>query len=185
MPFTFKRLTLPEIIQVELIAFHDKRGFFLETYKYSDFAQNGITGYFVQDHISRSVRNVLRGLHYQKEPKGQDKLVRCGKGEVFDVVVDIRKGSPNYGKWMGILLSEKNNLMIYVPVGFAHGFVVLSEFADMIYKCTQEYSVENDRGIIWNDQTINIDWPIKDPIISEKDLKNPTLEYADNNFSYD
>ena len=184
MSFSFKRLAIPEVILIEHRMFTDERGFFLETYKYSDFAKRGIREYFVQDSHSRSARDVLRGLHYQKNPKGQGKLVRCLTGEVFDVAVDIRRGSPTYGQWVSVELSEINNNMIYIPSGFAHGFVVLSKTADMVYKTTEEYSPENDRGIIWNDPDIKVLWPVKNPILSEKDLRHPPLRIADNNFDY-
>lgn len=184
MPFTIRRLLIPEIIIIEPKVFIDKRGFFMETYKYSEFAQFGIKERFVQDNYSESLKNVLRGMHFQKEPKAQGKLVKCMKGRIFDVAADIRKGSPTYGKWVGAELSEENHHMLYIPAGFAHGFVVLSDLALVMYKCTEEYSPENDRGIIWNDPYININWPVKEPIISEKDKTHPTLKDADNNFFY-
>lgn len=184
MPFVFKNLLIPEIILVEPKVFADERGFFIEIYKRSDFANHGIKEYFVQDNHSRSSKDVLRGLHYQKDPKAQGKLVRCTSGRIFDVAVDIRKGSPTYGRWVGVELSSENNYMLYIPQGFAHGFVVLSDFAEMLYKCTEEYSAENERGIIWNDPDIKIKWPLKNPILSERDQKNPLLKNADNNFIY-
>lgn len=184
MPFTFKRLTISEVILIEPKVFSDGRGSFLETYKYSDFARMGIEEYFVQDNYSKSFKGVLRGLHFQKNPNAQGKLIQCLKGKIFDVVVDIRKGSSTFGQWVSAELSEENNLMLYVPAGFAHGFVVLSEAANVIYKCTREYSPEDDRGIIWNDLDINIHWPVKDPVLSEKDKNHPALKDADNNFVY-
>jgi len=184
MPFHFKRLLIPEVILIEPEVFKDGRGFFMETYKYSDFALLGIKEHFVQDNYSRSLNRVLRGLHFQKNPNAQGKLVQCLKGKVFDVAVDIRKGSPTFRQWVSIELSGKNNLILYIPSSFAHGFVVLSESADVIYKCTKEYSPEDDCGIIWNDPEINIQWPVKDPILSEKDKKHPALRDADNNFKY-
>jgi len=156
----------------------------METYKYSDFAKMGIKEHFVQDNYSKSVKGVLRGLHFQKNPNAQGKLVQCLKGKIFDAAVDIRKGSPTFGNWVSVELSEENNLMLYVPPAFAHGFVVLSEAADVIYKCTKEYSPEDDRGIIWNDPDINIRWPINDPLLSGKDRGHPALRDADNNFEY-
>lgn len=184
MPFEFKRLEIPEIIVIRPRVFEDGRGFFLETYKHSDFSGMGINENFVQDNHSKSEKGVLRGLHYQKEPAAQGKLVRCVKGKIFDVAVDIRKGSPTFGKWAGIELSGDNHTMIYIPPGFAHGFLVLSEYAEIIYKCTKEYSPPDDRGIIWNDPEINIGWPVKEPLLSEKDKKHPGLRNADNNFEY-
>ncbi|MCQ6254061.1 dTDP-4-dehydrorhamnose 3,5-epimerase [Methanocaldococcus sp.] len=185
MPFKFRRLEIPEVILIEPIVFEDERGFFMETYKYSEFSKFGIKEIFVQDNHSKSKKGVLRGLHYQKNPNAQGKLVRCIRGEIFDVAVDIRKGSPTFGKWVGVILSEENKKMLYIPKGFAHGFCVLSEEAEVIYKCTAEYSPEDDRGIIWNDKDIGIDWPIKNPILSEKDKKHPPLREADINFVYE
>lgn len=185
MPFFFTKLEIPEILLVEPKVFKDMRGFFSETYKYSDFAQIGIKEHFVQDNYSYSIKGVLRGLHYQKEPHAQGKLVQCMKGKIFDVAVDIRRGSQTFGRWVGSELSEENNLMLYVPPAFAHGFVVLSDTARVIYKCTKEYSPENDRGIIWNDPDVGIQWPIKNPVLSEKDMKHPLLKDADNNFEYE
>ncbi len=184
MPFIFKQLEIPGIILIEPKIFEDDRGYFMETYKYSDFIKEGIKEYFIQDNCSRSVMGVLRGLHYQKNPMAQGKLVQCLKGKIFDVAVDIRKGSPTYGKWISMELSEENNLILYVPPGFAHGFVVLSESAKVMYKCTKEYSPEDDRGIIWNDPDIGIIWPVTNPILSNKDAGHPRLKDADNNFEY-
>ena len=184
MPFKFTRLEIPEVILIEPLIFEDKRGVFMEFYKYSDFAQAGLKEYFLQDNYSKSTKNVLRGLHYQKHPKAQGKLVRCLKGRIFDVSVDIRLGSPTYGKWLGNELSEDKNLMLYIPATFAHGFVVMSDYAEVLYKCTEEYSPENERGIIWNDPDIGIKWPVERPILSEKDMNLPLLKNADNNFRY-
>ena len=184
MPFIFQRLDIPEIILIEPRRFVDTRGFFMETYKYSDFLRNGIQEHFVQDNYSRSVRDVLRGLHYQRNPHAQGKLIQCIKGKIFDVAVDIRKGSPSFMQWISSELSEENNRMFYVPPGFAHGFIVLSDIADVIYKCTKEYSPEDDRGIIWNDPDIQIQWPIQEPVLSEKDSRHPLLRDADNNFEF-
>ena len=130
--------------------------------------------YYVQDNDSKSSKGVLRGLHYRIEPE-QAKLVRVIRGEVFDVVVDIRKNSPTFGKWQGFILSDSNHLQLYIPVGFAHGFCVLSDTAEFLYKVSEYYSAEKEKGIIWNDPDIGIDWPISDPILSEKDKNNPSL----------
>ena len=184
MPFIFKPLVIPGIILIEPRVFRDERGFFMETYKSSDFAQIGIKEHFVQDNYSRSSLGVLRGLHYQKNPSAQGKLVQCVQGRIFDVAVDIRKGSPTFRHWVGIELSGENNYMLYVPPAFAHGFLALSESADVLYKCTREYAPEDDRGILWNDPDIHIQWPIKDPVLSEKDIAHPLLKDADNNFEY-
>lgn len=183
MPFEFKPLELPGLVLVRPQVFGDDRGYFVELYKRSDFARGGIREQLVQDNYSKSARGVLRGLHYQKNPKAQGKLVMCLKGGIYDVAVDIRKGSPHYGKWAGVELSEENRQMLFVPPGFAHGFQVLSEFAEVLYKCTEEYSPLNDRGIIWNDPDINIAWPLKDPVLSGKDKIHPRLRDADNNFT--
>jgi dTDP-4-dehydrorhamnose 3,5-epimerase len=183
MPFHFRRLEIPEIILIERQRFEDRRGFFSEIYKLSAFSAGGISAVFVQDNYSHSGRGVLRGLHYQKHPKAQGKLVTVIKGRVFDVAVDIRKGSPSYSRWLGVTLSSDNGRMLYVPPGFAHGFCVLSEEADVIYKVTREYAPELDRGIVWNDAQIGIHWPIADPVVSAKDAQLPSLEEADNNFA--
>lgn len=184
MPFTFKTLSIPGVILIEPRAFGDDRGFFMETYKYSDFASAGIEESFVQDNYSRSLTGILRGLHYQKNPNAQGKLVQCITGRIFDAAADIRKGSPSFGKWVAAELSGDNKLMLYVPSGFAHGFLVLSETADVMYKCTKEYSPADDRGIIWNDPDIGIEWPLKEPLLSGKDREHPLLKDADNNFEY-
>ncbi len=182
MPFSFKRLSIPEVILVEPKVFPDERGFFLESFKESTFQENGITTKFVQDNYSHSIKGVLRGLHYQKNPKAQAKLVTAIRGEIFDVAVDIRKDSPTYGKWVGEILSEQNHKSLYVPEGFAHGFLCLSDEADVVYKVNEEYSAENDRGMLWNDPSVGVKWPAENPIISEKDKLQPLLEKADNNF---
>jgi len=179
MPFKFSRLEIPDVILVEPISFRDNRGVFIELYKRSDFMREGITEYFLQDNYSRSAKNVLRGLHYQKHPGAQGKLVCCLKGRIFDVAIDIRKDSPTYANWVGAELSDDNNFMLYIPPDFAHGFVVLSDLAEVLYKCTQEYQPENDRGIIWNDPDIGINWPVDNPILSEKDKGLPMLKDAD------
>ncbi len=184
MPFQFTRLAIPDVILVEAKAFSDQRGFFMESYKESTFIPNGITSKFVQDNHSHSIKGVLRGLHYQKNPKAQAKLVMAIKGEIFDVAVDVRKGSPTYGKWVGEILSEKNHRLLYVPRGFAHGFEVLSDEADVIYKVDDEYSPEHERGILWNDPEVGVKWPDGNPVMIKKDLDLPFLKEADNNFEY-
>lgn len=184
MPFTFKRLNIPEVILVEAKSFSDDRGFFMENFKQSEFSSNGINTQFVQDNFSHSIRGVLRGLHYQKNPMAQAKLVSAINGEIFDVAVDIRKGSPTFGKWVGEILSNKNHRLLYVPEGFAHGFCVLSENADVLYKVNNEFSPENEKGIVWNDPDIDIVWPIDKPILNEKDQNSSSLRDADNNFEY-
>jgi len=185
MPFKFNRLEIPDLILIEPRVFEDERGFFMEFYNLKDFNQSGIDAEFVQDNHSHSRKGVLRGLHYQLRPMEQGKLVRCVRGIIFDVAVDIRRGSPTYGEWVGVILSEENKNMLYIPPGFAHGFCVLSNEADVIYKVTNFYSPEHERGIIWNDPDIGIEWPIKDPILSERDSKLPTLKEVENNFVWE
>ena len=166
---------LPGVVVLEPKRFGDNRGFFLETYRDDVFAQAGITANFVQDNHSRSTRGVLRGLHYQLvQPQG--KLVRVAAGSVFDVAVDVRRGSPTFGDWFGTTLDDENMRMMYVPPGFAHGFVVLSETADFIYKCTDYYHPESEQGILWNDPDIGIQWPIADIQLSDKDKNNMVLK---------
>ena len=184
MPFTFKKLNIPDVILVEPHSFTDDRGFFFESFKESDFFSNGIDKKFVQDNFSHSVNGVIRGLHFQKAPKAQAKLVTVLKGKIFDVAVDIRKNSPTYGKWVSEILSGNTHNLLYVPEGFAHGFCVISDEADVLYKVSNEYSQEHERSIIWNDPKLNIQWPIKKPIISNKDNKLSLLENLDNDFVY-
>ena len=157
------------------MVFKDDRGFFMETYHTSKYSESGLDQAFVQDNHSHSRRFTLRGLHYQlKHPQG--KLVYVIAGEILDIAVDIRKGSPTFGRWTGTLLSDKNKRQLFVPAGFAHGFCVLSETADVIYKCTDLYTPGDEYGILWSDPTIDIVWPIDNPILSEKDAKNPQLK---------
>ena len=159
---------LRDILIIEPTVYKDNRGFFLESYNHRLYSEHGITGLFIQDNHSCSVKNTLRGLHYQINP-GQAKLVQVVVGEVFDVAVDIRFGSPTFGHWIGNSLSSENKRQMYIPIGFAHGFCVLSEFAEFEYKCTEFYSPKDERGILWNDPDLAIEWPIKNPIISKKD----------------
>jgi dTDP-4-dehydrorhamnose 3,5-epimerase len=182
--FEFIRQAIPDVILVKPRVFRDERGFFLETYRHNDFAEAGIAESFLQDNHSLSRRDVLRGLHYQTGPFAQGKLVRCVVGRIFDVAVDIRRGSPSYGKWVSFKLSDRNQYVLYVPPGFAHGFAVLSESAQVSYKCTCEYSPDHDRGIIWNDPDIGIDWPVISPVLSPKDAMHPALRDSDNPFIY-
>lgn len=181
MPFEFKKLAIADVILITPKIFGDDRGYFLETYKSSDFAANGITGTFLQDNYSKSSKGIIRGLHYQKNPMAQGKLVKCISGVIFDVAVDLRKGSATYGKWVGELLDDKEQKMLYIPPGFAHGFSVLSATAQVMYKVTKLYSLEHDRGIIWNDPDIAIDWRVSSPLLSSKDSALPRLKNCDNN----
>ena len=173
--FNFIKTPIEGLIIVEQAVFEDERGFFMESYNYRDFKQGGIDMNFVQDNHSHSKKGVLRGLHFQiKHPQG--KLVRVVKGKVFDVAVDIRKGSKTFGKWFGVELSDKNKKQFYIPPGFAHGFLALEDDTEFLYKCTDYYYPDDEGGIIWNDPTINIKWPLEGIdklIISEKDKKLP------------
>ena len=157
--------------------FEDPRGFFCEIYNRDRYQSRGIEVDFVQDNYARSTCGILRGMHYQIK-QGQDKLVWVPQGEVFDVVVDLRKDSPTVGQWEGFVLSSKNKHQLFVPIGFAHGYCVTSETADFMYKCSNFYYPEDEGGLIWNDPKVGIEWPIEDPILSEKDQNNPTLEKA-------
>ena len=184
MPFQFQRLAIPEVILIHARHFPDDRGLFLETYKRSTFAANGIDAAFVQDNQSRSLRGVLRGLHYQKAPQAQGKLVRVVRGEVYDVAVDIRRGSPTYAQWVGVPLSEERFEMLYVPPGFAHGYCVVSDVADFLYKVTAEYAPDLETGIAWNDPRIGVVWPVPDPVLSPRDAVLPLLAEAEPGFVY-
>lgn len=169
---------IPGLLIIKPRVFGDHRGFFLETFHSERYADKGIPGPFIQDNLSRSDRGVLRGLHYQmRYPQG--KLVQVTRGAVFDVAVDIRRGSPDFGRWFGIELSESNHTQLYIPAGFAHGFCVLSDCTDFSYKCTDFYHPEDEAGIIWNDSDIAIEWPVIDPGLSEKDRKFPQLSDID------
>ncbi len=184
MPFkAFIPLSIPDVILIEPRVFDDERGFFAETYKASPYTQYDIPP-FVQTNHSHSLRDVLRGLHYQKAPMAQGKLVTCVRGAIFDVGVDIRQGSPTYGQWVGAELSAENHRLLYIPPGFAHGFCTLSDVADVIYQVTAEYAHDLDRGIIWNDPELGIDWPVDAPRLSPKDARQPLLRDADNDFRY-
>ncbi|WP_312470513.1 dTDP-4-dehydrorhamnose 3,5-epimerase [Neobacillus sp.] len=175
---------LPGVKIIEPKVFGDHRGWFMETYSEAMFEEAGINIKFVQDNQSFSAaKGTLRGLHYQLNPKAQTKLVRCTKGSIFDVAVDIRKGSPTYGKWFGIELSAENKKQLLIPKGFAHGFMTITEDAEVQYKVDELYAPECDRGIIWNDPAIGIEWPMEiTPVLSAKDEKAPLLVEAENNF---
>ncbi|EAA6339334.1 TPA: dTDP-4-dehydrorhamnose 3,5-epimerase [Salmonella enterica subsp. enterica] len=166
---------IPEVLIFEPKVFSDGRGFFMESFNQKVFEEAvGRKIEFVQDNHSKSTKGVLRGLHYQVEPYAQGKLVRCIAGEVFDVAVDIRKDSETFGKWVGVNISSENKRQLWIPEGFAHGFLVLSDSADFLYKTSNYYSPIHERGIVWNDPTININWPINiDKILSEKDTILP------------
>ena len=166
--------SLPGVCLIEPSVFQDERGFFFESYQEIKFAEIGIKDRFVQDNHARSIRNTLRGLHYQVH-RPQAKLCRVIQGEVFDVVVDIRRGSPHFGKWESCLLTAENKRQLYVPPGFAHGYLVLSDTAEFLYKCSDYYHPECERGLAWNDADINIAWKVEKPVLSAKDQRNPAL----------
>ena len=173
------RLAIPDVVQIEPKVFGDARGFFFESFNQKAFNEaTGTNHQFVQDNHSRSAKGVLRGLHYQiQQPQG--KLVRVVRGAVFDVAVDIRKSSPTFGRWVGAELSEDNQHQLWVPPGFAHGFLVLSDLADFLYKTTDYYAPQYERSILWNDSDLNIDWPIGEPILSNKDRQGLKFNSAD------
>ena len=174
MPERFLKTALPDVIIIEPDISRDERGFFMETYHQRRYTEGGIDCLFVQDNHSHSRRGTLRGLHYQLN-HSQAKLIYMSRGEIFDVAVDIRRGSPTFGKWVGAHLTGENGHQIYIPKGFAHGFCTLSETADVIYKCTDFYSPGDEYGILWSDPDIGIDWPDKNPLLSKKDSRNPRL----------
>lgn len=176
MPFEFEPQSIKDVILIKPKVFGDNRGFFMETYKKSEFIANGITDEFTQDNHSKSVKGVLRGLHYQAKPYGQAKIVRCVKGKIYDVAVDIRPNSATFGKYVKVELSEENKNMFYIPKGFAHGFVALSDEVEILYKASGEYAPLADRGVLWCDKDINIDWGMDFiPVLSEKDKVQPKL----------
>ncbi|XZF75625.1 dTDP-4-dehydrorhamnose 3,5-epimerase [Bacillus sp. AL-1R] len=174
------------IVVIEPTVFGDHRGWFMETYNDSKMKDLGMDLNFVQDNQSFSaLKGTLRGLHYQLSPKAQTKLVRCTRGAIFDVAVDLRKGSPTYGKWFGIELSAENKKQLFIPKGFAHGFMTLTDNVEVQYKADEFYSPECDRGIVWNDPDIQVQWPMNSsPLLSEKDKAAPLLKDAENNFIY-
>ena len=187
MPFEFQRVEpLHDVVMIQPRVFGDDRGWFMETYRQTDFAKNGISETFGQDNHSRSNdRNVVRGLHYQLNPAAQGKLVRCVLGAVFDVAVDLRRGSPTYGRWVSVDLSADNRRIVWVPPGFAHGFCTLTEISEVVYKATSEYSAKHDRAIRWDDPALGINWPTTGlPILSQKDASAPRLSEAENNFQW-
>lgn len=181
MPFNFTNTPINGLVIIEPRVFDDDRGYFLETYKRSDFENAGIPGEFRQDNHSFSSKGVLRGIHFQTGDFAQGKLVRCLSGKVWDVAVDLRPCSGTFGKWFGVELSGENKKMVYVPPGFGHGFVTLEDNTHFLYKCTKEYNSAADSGIIWNDSEINIEWPLREGLsFSDKDLNLKTFnEFKD------
>jgi len=176
MPFKFEKTFIDGLVVVQPRIFPDGRGFFMETYKESDFYANGIKSSFVQDNHSMSSKGVLRGLHFQKGVHAQGKLVRVAAGSVWDVAVDLRPDSATFKKWFGIELTQISGTMLYIPPGFAHGFVTLEDKTEFLYKCTAEYNASSDGGIRWDDPDIAIEWPLSDVSVSEKDEKLPFLK---------
>ena len=183
--FQFTKTGIEGLVVVEPKVFGDNRGYFMETYNYNDFKAAGLDMVFVQDNQSKSKKGVLRGLHFQKK-NPQGKLVRVVSGEVYDVAVDLRRGSDTYGKWYGVLLSAENKKEFYVPEGFAHGFVVMSETAEFVYKCTRFYDPSDEGGLMWNDPEIGIDWPVPENaelLLSEKDQHHQPLKDFESPFT--
>lgn len=174
MAHSVEKLKLEGLLMVRSDVYKDDRGYFIETYKDSAFEALGLPR-FVQDNFSFSKKGVLRGLHFQLPPKSQGKLVRCLEGQIWDVAVDIRPASPTFGQWQGVHLSDDTGQALFVPEGFAHGFVTLSESARVLYKTTAEYAPELERGIVWNDADIKIDWPVTEPILAPRDASFPKL----------
>jgi dTDP-4-dehydrorhamnose 3,5-epimerase len=165
---------LPGLVVIEPVVHGDERGFFLESFHESAMEDLGVRERWVQDNHSRSARGVLRGLHFQVG-EGQAKLVRCARGSIWDVAVDLRRGSPTYGRWKGTELDDAVGRMVYVPVGFAHGFCVTSEVADVVYKCSAYYDAALESAVAWDDPDIAVDWPVQDPVVSERDRRAPRL----------
>jgi dTDP-4-dehydrorhamnose 3,5-epimerase len=171
MPFTFERTDISGLLIITPRVIADERGFFIETYKRSEFASAGIADSFVQENYTRSQRGVLRGMHYQNPPHAQCKLIRVLSGEIFDVAVDLRPDSPSTGRWVGVRLSSTNRRMMYVPHWCAHGFCVLSDHAEVAYMTTTEYAPAHESGFMWNDPRIGIAWPVSEPILSTRDTQ--------------
>jgi dTDP-4-dehydrorhamnose 3,5-epimerase len=186
MPVTFQPTPqIPDVIVIEPRVFGDERGWFMETYKKSEFTAKGIPFTFGQDNHSRSsATGVIRGLHYQKDPAAQGKLVRCIVGSVYDVAVDIRRGSPTYRRWVSVALNAENHRIVWVPPGFLHGFCTLTDISEVVYKTTAEYSPSHERSVRWDDPTLAITWPTKSPLLSAKDAQAPLFADADNNFEW-
>lgn len=184
MGFRFHPQSIPDVVLIQADSYRDARGFFAECYRTSVFRQHGLPETFVQDNLSYSVRGVLRGLHYQRPPKAQTKLVIPLDGEIYDVAVDIRRGSPNYGKWVGCNLAAARHESLYVPAGFAHGFCVLSNSATVLYKVTSEYAPDCEAGIRWNDPDLQIPWPCQTPILSARDAALPRLREVNPDFHF-
>lgn len=183
--FAFSPTELPEVLQIEYLAFGDERGWFAETFREADFVEAGVRARLVQDNQSRSARGTLRGLHYQLDPHAQGKLVRCARGRIYDVAVDLRRGSPRFGKQAARELSDDNRRMLWIPPGFAHGFYVLGEAADVVYRQTDYWAPGLERGIRYDDLDLAIPWPLSGPpILSPKDSTYPAFKEAEVNYEY-
>lgn len=185
MPFSFEPLEIPEVVLVRPTRHRDARGWFMEQFRESAFLEAGIDAGFVQDNAVRSVGGVLRGMHFQLDPAPQGKLVSVLRGRVFDVAVDIRAGSPTFGRWVGRTLDEEEGAGLWIPEGFAHGYCVLSDGADVTYKVTAEYRADLDRGFRWDDPDVGIEWPVDDPVLSDRDADLPALSEIGSPFSGD
>lgn len=186
MPFEFQAIEgIEDVVLVEPQRFEDGRGWFMETYKRSPFVDAGIDAEFVQDnHSLTRDKGIIRGLHYQRQPKPQGKLVRCTRGRIYDVAVDLRQGSPTYKEWVSVELSPDDGRQIWVPPGFAHGFCSLAADTEVAYKVTEEWDPDLDSGFAWDDPEVGVEWPVSDPILSEKDQKAPSFADCDAEFTY-
>lgn len=184
MAFSFEPTEIPDVVLVRPDTHHDGRGFFKEIYRRDAFHEAGIEAGFQQDNVTRSARGVLRGLHYQLPPGAQGKLIGVIQGEIYDVAVDLRKGSPTFGRWIGRTLDDEEAAMLWIPEGFAHGYAVLSETADVSYKVTGSFRPDLARGIAWDDAALAIDWPVKGPILSDADQRQPSFADCENSFHY-
>jgi len=185
MPVSIEKTEIEDVLLITTGCAKDDRGFFSETFSEKMWAAQGFTQHFVQDNLSLSAKGTLRGLHYQIHPKGMGKLVRCIQGAVFDVAVDIRRGSPTFGKWVGRELNAENRFALWVPAGFAHGFIALEDNTLVYYKCTDHHhSPECERALNYNDPTVGIAWPMPPTLITDKDATAPMLDKAEYNFSY-
>ncbi len=184
MPLEIRETELLDVLEIEVKIAADHRGFFTETYNQDTWTQQGFKENFVQDNLSLSHKGVLRGMHYQIHPVPMGKLVRCVRGAIYDVAVDLRQGSPTFGKWLGRELSAENHLWLWVPTGFAHGFVALQEESLVYYKCTATHCPETERALAWNDPDIGIEWPVTPTIVSDKDREAPRFADAEYNFTY-
>ncbi len=184
MPVEIRTTEIPGILEVNVKVFSDMRGFFTETYNIDIWREKGFTEIFVQDNLSLSAKGTLRGMHYQIDPHPMGKLVRAIKGAVFDVAVDLREGSPTFGKWIGRELSAENNLILWIPSGFAHGFVALEDDTLVYYKCSGTHSPECERSLSYKDPSVGIEWPLEPTLITEKDANAPNIENAEHNVVY-